>query len=293
MTFQTVSDMEFVGTTERMSFGRIRRRISRVVDAVRRPEYIGPNRCHACTVVNVAIAGLLGLGAATVSPSGGLALVGVSLVLIYFRGYLVPGTPRLTKRYFPDWLLRRFDTDQHFVDENGLDGEALLLRTGAIMEHDLLDDLMLTPTFELAWYDRIDELDGADLAAEELATLLGVEGDRVDLNWNGNALVAWHDGQWLGQWESRGAFLADVAATIELEARYDGWTDLPLARQSQTLGLLRLFLERCPTCDGEVVLGQDVVESCCRSIEVVAATCRDCNDRLFEAPCDPDALEAV
>jgi hypothetical protein len=35
-------------------------------------------------------------------------------------------------------------------------------------------------------------------------------------------------------------------------------------------------------CAGPVSLGQDTVESCCRSYEVVAVSCSDCDSRLFE-----------
>jgi len=81
------------------------------------PEYTGANRCLPCTVVNTLIAAVLavgvGVGVGTVAGAApgavtGLAAFGVSVAAIYFRGYLVPGTPTLTKRYFPPWLLALF-----------------------------------------------------------------------------------------------------------------------------------------------------------------------------------------
>ena len=57
-----------------------------------------------------------------------------------------------------------------------------------------------------------------------------------------------------------------------------------VAYRSELLASLRLFVERCPTCDGTVEFGTDVVESCCRSYDVVAATCGACDARLFETP---------
>lgn len=91
-----------------------------VVDALDRfkqPEYTGTNRCFACTVVNTAItlvlAGVLGaVGGVVGGPLVGVGLAVAMLVVgfasIYFRGYLVPKTPYLTKKYFPPWLMELF-----------------------------------------------------------------------------------------------------------------------------------------------------------------------------------------
>lgn len=89
-----------------------------LTDKLRRPEYTGENRCLPCTVINLAIAvaaavltGVLfaGLGVSTAGRvvAGGLVLIG-SVAAVYLRGYLVPGTPTLTKRYLPRPVLRLF-----------------------------------------------------------------------------------------------------------------------------------------------------------------------------------------
>jgi len=96
-----------------------------VIDRYKNESYTGVNRCTPCTVVNVALAGLLGLGLGVVAPPVGAVAFVVGLGSIYFRGYLVPGTPELTKRYFPDWLLARFDKlDEPPVDGGVSTGEA-------------------------------------------------------------------------------------------------------------------------------------------------------------------------
>jgi hypothetical protein len=84
-------------------------RIADVLTEARQPEYTGENRCVPCTATNVAIAAVLAIGLAfiLVTPIGVVAFL-ASLVVIYLRGYLVPGTPELTKRYFPPWLLALF-----------------------------------------------------------------------------------------------------------------------------------------------------------------------------------------
>ncbi|MFC6975122.1 hypothetical protein ACFQL1_11345 [Halomicroarcula sp. GCM10025709] len=77
---------------------------------LRDPEYTGENRCLPCTIVNsaiaVALAGAVGVGiaVATTPVLAGVAaalVLAVSALSIWLRGYLVPGTPELTKRYMP------------------------------------------------------------------------------------------------------------------------------------------------------------------------------------------------
>ena len=100
----------------------------------------------------------------------------------------------------------------------------------------------------------------------------------------GSATVARIDGTRAGQWESRAALIADLAAAHELPDRVEGWESMPTEVRSQLLGGLRIFLEDCPDCGGPVLAGRETVTSCCRSHEVVAASCEECGARLLELP---------
>lgn len=264
------------------------------LDRLRQPQYTGENRCTPCTAVNVAIAvGLAVVVAAAVRTYGsdtssatlaGAVVFVLSSVAIYLRGYLVPGTPRLTKRYLPDRLLRRFDKHPSVVtDGDGLEVEATLKQIGVVTECERADDLCLTESFRTAWREQIAALRSEDTSREDLARVLDADPDRISIESYGNAFVATLDGRRVGQWESRAAFLADLAAENELRDRDPNWTRMDLDHRSEMLNGLRIFLERCPACDGRVSLDQEVVESCCRSIDVVAVTCRDCSARVFEA----------
>jgi len=93
-----------------------------VVDDLRQPEYTGENRCEPCTVLNLVIAAVLGSVIARKSRLGGLLAVGISVALIYLRGYLVPGTPALTKRYLPPEVLRWFGKEPEPDVASGLGG---------------------------------------------------------------------------------------------------------------------------------------------------------------------------
>jgi hypothetical protein len=274
-----------------------------LVDGLRQPAYTGDNRCLPCTVVNVLIAVAIAVTIAAVaataaSPVAGIGLGGTALCLfvaaIYLRGYLVPGTPRLTERYAPAWLLRAFDKEPDAVDvdvaagpgEDALDVEAVLRSLDAVEECEDVDDVCLTPAFRAAWRERVVSLreDDVDRESRVLAAVLGLDPSEITFSEFGDALVAHYEHGRAGQWESRAAFLADMAAGEELRSRAGDWDALAPEAKDAVLGGLRAFLERCPACDGPVSMAEETVASCCRSGAVIAVTCEECGARLMETP---------
>lgn len=299
---------------------------SGIVDGLRQPEYTGENRCTPCTIVNTAIAAGLSVavaagvvvGTAQVLPALvlGVAVFAVCAAAIYLRGYLVPKTPELTKRYFPDRVLAWFDKEpepgvgfetptetdekdgaeadteeatgegdleEQAIDED-LDPEQALLSAGAVEECVDVDDLCLDESFGAAWRDRIRSVRDEDPDAAAILEALDMpemDGE-VRVEHYGDAVVLEHEGRQIGKWESAAALIADLSAAGELAERYDRWPELGAFDRSRVLRGLRIFVEQCPECDGRISLGQDTVESCCRSFEVVAVTCEDCDSRLFE-----------
>jgi hypothetical protein len=267
---------------------------------LRQPEYTGENRCMPCTVVNTLLAAGAGAAVAAggvvvatpvVGAGAGVAVLGVSLLAIYFRGYLVPGTPELTKRYFPPWLLRRFGKEpvlehhQPVETDAEFDPEATLVRVGALEECADSDDLCLTDSFGASWGDELESLD-TETGRDELLTLLDVDTGAVEYSEFGRAFMAQLDGQTVGKWESEAAFLADLAAARVFEQHYPGWSTLSLEERGQLLNGLRLFLDTCPNCGGHPAFDSETVESCCSTYDVAAVTCGDCEARLFEARVD-------
>ncbi|MFC7325779.1 DUF3615 domain-containing protein [Halorubrum rutilum] len=263
----------------------------RPLDRFRRPEYTGENRCLPCTGVNVAIAAAGATAAAAVAgPALGAAGFGAALAAIWLRGYLVPGTPELTKRYLPERVLRLFGKGTEPAPPAEVDAESYLLSADVLVETPDGADLEFAPWFAAAWdaalrETRIDAGGDAELAA--LASLTGVDAESLSLDWRGGTGFAFADDERIGHWESRAAFLADVAADRALTERLDDWPSLPLAARSGVLGALRLFAEACPVCEGAVRLEERVVESCCTTRDVIAGRCTACDARLFEMDLPP------
>jgi hypothetical protein len=271
-----------------------------VISRFRQPEYTGENRCLPCTAVNTLLAaGLSGAVAAgglvvttpVVGAVAGVAVLGVSLLSIYLRGYLVPGTPELTKRYFPPWLLRAFGKEpvlehhQPVETDEEFDPEATLLQVGALEECADSDDLCLTDGFAEHWHEQLETLD-TETSRDQLLALLDVDTGEVEYSEYGRAFMAQLDGQTVGKWESEAAFLADLAAARVFAQHYPGWSELSIEARGQLLNGLRLFLDTCPNCGGVPAFDSETVESCCSTYDVAAVTCDDCEARLFEARVD-------
>jgi hypothetical protein len=272
-------------------------RLTPIVDRVRQPAYTGENRCLPCTAANLAIAGGLAVALGLVSTVLGGLVFAAGIAAIWLRGYLVPGTPELTARYAPDWLLAAVDKAPAAPGGEtatpAFDAEAYLLEAGLVEYDARIDDVALAPGFARRWYDRMATTDVERGGGAMLADLIGIPAGELDVEYGADGgLVAFVDTQYVGQWESRAAFTADVTAAAELDGQDPAWRDLALPLRSQLLAALRLFLDRCPLCDGPVAIGDDVVRSCCRSREVVVVECRACDARLLELPVAPESLAA-
>lgn len=269
-----------------------------IVDRFRQPEYTGENRCTPCTAVNLVIAVVVGALVAIVSTLTGVGIFILSVGAIYLRGYLVPGTPTLTKQYFPDRVLRWFDKDTDSTapltdDTIDIDPEQVLLEAGAVEPYREGTDLRLTDEFQKAWHERMTSAREHDLDEEYLAGALAVplQTSEITIDRRGEAFIATTDEAVIGQWSSQAAVIADVAAAAALSDRTSRWAELVPAEIARVLMSLRVFLERCPECGGPVEIEQEVVESCCRSYDVIASACRDCEARLFEMEWDAPSID--
>ncbi len=265
-----------------------------LIDWLRQPDYIGENRCLPCTVVNIGLAAVVSALAAIASVGLGAGLFALLLAIIYMRGYLMPGTPTLTKQYFPERVLRWFDKDATVTvtDEGSeIDPERVLLTANAVTPCQNGTDFCLTPAFREAWHERRRALPAQDLDRSHLSDTLNIQSEAITFDELDDAVVVSTDDTVIGQWSSQAAIVADVAAAIELTERVPNWAVLTPGQIARVLMSLRIFIERCPECEGPVHVEQEVVESCCRSYDVIASACQDCGTRLFEMEWDDSVAD--
>lgn len=262
----------------------------------RRPEHTGSNRCLPCTVVNIALAAVVAGAVALVSVPVAVAIVTVAMALIYFRGYLVPGTPELTKRYLPDRILARFGkaAAPERLGAGDIDPGVVLVATGALVDSPEAPDVSLDPVFAAELRERTINLrrGDEDHRQQVIATVLNVPFEHIDVAPSESSCSVFFGDEWLGTWESPAALDTDLAAMELLAERGSPWDRLDVSARSEVVGALRLFVETCPDCRGHVSLGERTVESCCSSRKVLATTCSDCGVRMFELTIGVDELVA-
>ncbi|AGB17327.1 hypothetical protein Halru_2752 [Halovivax ruber XH-70] len=276
----------------------------RLVDRVRQPEYTGANRCIPCTIVNVvlalafaiAVGGVVGIvgRAATGALAASVVLV-VSLLAIYVRGYLVPGTPTFTKRYFPDRVLAWFDKEPALASQNDgqtqgdegsgkFDPERILVDGGVTVPCEDEEDLCLADGLRERWRSHVVDVRQGD-RVEQVAAFVERDPETITLDDDPSEdriVAVGTEGGAVAHWESEAALVADLAGARLLNEQLPTWADRPLHERGQIVGGLRAFLETCPACDGQISIDEETVESCCRSYEVYAVTCDDCGARLLE-----------
>ncbi|MFD1601053.1 hypothetical protein [Halobellus rarus] len=245
---------------------------------LRRPEHTGDGRCWPCTVVNVVVLAVLtGVVALVATPlADGVALVApalvafVGLVAIWFRGYLIPYTPRFAPRlvarlpgdYFAHTAPSETLGDLDGADGNGtdgVDGDDVLRELVAVGVVDV-DGEHLEPTeaFASAWRREMDALaaDSDDRLVDAVRDALArVESARVERTGSETFLVVTGvDGS--TTWLRRPVAVAEVAA-----ARALAETDLRPEIRGLAAHALCAFLETCPICDADVV--ETTPEDCC------------------------------
>lgn len=193
----------------------------------RQPEHVGENRCLPCTVINVGIAIAASVAIGLWAVGAGVAVLVGCLVVIYLRGYLVPGTPALTKRYLPDRVLRRFGKAPTQPSTSAsFSPEELLIDAGVIGPCEHADDLCLQPDFRAAWRDRIETVRERDPGSRDLERAIDDSDDRLTFERVDSNVVALHDNATVGQWSSDAAIVADVAATDVVPSVVPSWQRL-------------------------------------------------------------------
>ena len=278
-----------------------------LLDRIRQPAYTGKNRCLPCTVVNVAFAALLAIGAALVWLPAGLVMLMASLIAIALRGYLVPGTPALTKRYLPDKILRWFgkgpaaaapagSPSEHrrpSVRSDGANDEGTgrtehrarspadpeSILWGADILDESADDIEIAPWFRDEFREAATEVRNDD--PKDLVTAV-LDADEIRVESFGQQISVSVDSQEAGSWISRAALIADVAINEVLADTVMSWNELDTEVRLQTLSACRNVLDVCPLCDGYVRPGEEPVDSCCFDALVISVRCQECDALFFE-----------
>jgi hypothetical protein len=265
---------------------------NRLYEGLRQPEYTGENRCTPCTVTNLLITAVVTAGLAVVQPIAAAVFAVFGVASIALRGYLVPGTPTLTKRYFPPWLLSLFGKEPAGATdipayEGDVDPETYLLENDIVTERPDGEDLELVDGFWPNWSRAIEAAKAdPETAVGELLELDDPQidpGGQIEPAGEPGAGCTVYDGDVrVAEWPSRAALTADLGAIDALADHGVDVESMDRGDAGQLLAGLRVFAEECPDCGGPMALGEDTVESCCSVAEVFTYDCEDCGTRVME-----------
>lgn len=244
----------------------------------RNPQYTGPNRCWRCTALNVGVV-LLGGAALTALRGAAIALpaVVVGLAVIWLRGYLVPGTPRLS-RTLPEPVRSWFGSHDPVTELSATDA----LVAAGVLEGDLSLDPEADATIGAQARAYVDNREALKAAVLEQFGAATVSVNRA-LGGGERWFVHDEDQQTLKQWESRQVAALDAAAAALLENRLPDWKSWDGRDRSAMLALLRYGVSACPDCGAafEESDGEDV--TCCGGRSLVGARrCANCGYALVD-----------
>lgn len=239
------------------------------LDAVRRPEYTGENRCWPCTALNAAILGICSAIAWLLSPFAALALAGVGAAAIVVRGYLFPYTPRVGPRIAAALPGDAFETEERRLSGSIADAdpdEELAERVLAALErNDVLaaDEagVYVTDQFWQTWEAEMDGL--RDASIDELETAVGDAADGAEVDAFEGSTRAYVEVTASSGKEplSRHVAVAEAAAVFALR---EFTPNLDEELRVTAVDSLKMFLERCPVCGDEVV--ETSPTACCGSV---------------------------
>lgn len=261
--------------------------MTRLLDAVRRPEYTGERRCWPCTIVNAAVVAVASAAVLVASPLAAAVVAVVGGAAIALRGYVVPYTPRFAPELaaaLPGDLFHR-DAGQSDSLGDGVDGEAVLdalVDAGVVVPEG--EQLFLDDEFRASWRGEIAalrEMDDDALATAVDDAAVRTDGARVDGRRGRPTVVLEADtGKTVDQ--RRLSYPVALAEAGAARALADRLPDPEL--RAAAAEPLRTFLEECPACGGDV---EETTEAnCCggpshpREGPRDVLACADCGERL-------------
>ncbi|KAB1193825.1 hypothetical protein GJR96_10405 [Haloferax sp. MBLA0076] len=230
-----------------------------VIDSLKRPEHTGENRCRPCTVVNAAFVAIVGLALGVLWIPAGFVVLAIGALLVYLRGYVVPGTPSFAPELVAAaGLSGVFDHDEEPRQSESLDANvnpdvmlSTLLDAGVLVEEP--DGLFLADDAREEWESTMATLRKAsdDELADAVAAAIPFEAT-VTAEYDGISI----DGPSMSVWISRPQAIADVATLLAVTERgVDPMVSLAATEP------LRMFTEVCPACGG--VVEETTVRNCC------------------------------
>lgn len=163
---------------------------------------------------------------------------------------------------------------------NSVDPEEYLLEAGVVELTEDEEDLKLTDEFASELETYVGDVDDEGVNEEDLALLWGVDLDDVETQEEEYPAYKIINTVW--NWPTDATLTFDIAVDRILRQRREDWDDVPPRQRYRIAQSLRSFQDNCLFCGGDVIYGDEPVESCCNETRVLTLHCDDCDRRFME-----------
>lgn len=169
-------------------------------------------------------------------------------------------------------------------DTNDAEGIVSRLIEESVVTAEASSDLTLTEEFRAGWRGRIEQV--AEDPMRYLALLVEADPESLSVDDGPTNIIVQNTGesvsQTVGEWPSRAALAADVAAFVSLGEWLSVWGEMDGTTRDELVARLRAFLDFCPICGGNLE-EQRVLEDHPSAAEVTGPdlSCGDCGAALF------------
>lgn len=280
-------------------------------ERIKNPNHTGENRCFPCTVLNLLIIIGVGLLIGVFQIYLGFAFTIIGIVVIYFRGYLVPYTPLITEYLFLDRLVGHFtrshsatsnstygsktngDTDQSLVEtefetiqqlnryrENKVDPALFLHDCGILECVDTSGNWQFSNGIIGDIDQHIQEYRSNLISLSTFEEFFDVPRDHLELKNREYPVIRVNRRIW--KWPTRSALIIDLALEKTIREYTSEWEALPLRQRMEILESFRPLYAKCPLCSADLELTEHMHESCCRSAKVHQLRCAECGECITE-----------
>lgn len=249
---------------------------------LKQPNYTGENRCLPCTILNSLIAIAIASVFSYYNTVAGAITFLLCFVIIYLRGYLVPYTPELTKRYFPSWLLTLFQKggQNRRARSSEIVPEQFLIKEQILVPYTDQDDLFLSNEFSAQFRDFSTKETSEMVDDDQLRVIFGYENKAVSYSQLDDTVIVCLDGQIVAEWDSDIAFLSDIISGTIL-SKNTKWKEISIMDRVNILKGIRIFIPVCPKCGHPTTTNIQPVETCCDRYKSVVVGCEQCDEPLI------------
>ncbi|WP_139328956.1 hypothetical protein [Haladaptatus litoreus] len=228
---------------------------------------------------------MLGLGTAALYAVGGtilaIAVFTLGGAVIMLHGYLIPGTPQLT-RALPESILVAFGKNETDVFSSNLPATKALLAVGLLDEDYRLPD-EIEERIQATAAKGVNDSDVLERAIVKKFDGVVEVSARRNLGGGENWFAFDTDEVAVRQWEARAVAALDMAVIDLLAERIPDWDDRSSADRTAMAALLRYGLQMCPVCGNEFAEPEGQHRTCCGGRSLVGERrCSACDYALVD-----------